>query len=305
MIFIICLLIVIILMLFLYIFILKKEIKRIASRVGNVRSEDSNALINKELEEKNLVILIKEINNTISDINKKEINMNIKTEELKKMITNTAHDLRTPLTSAIGYIELIQDNDIAEEKKEKYIQIILERLQKLSYLITNLFEFSKMISNDNKIEMKEENLIEIIEGCIANFYDDFIKENRQINFKHKNSKVEIITNKSLLARAFDNMIINAYKHSKSNLDIEIFEENGEVMIKFINKLEDNNLDINLIFEKFYTTDISRTNGNTGLGLVIAKEFIKLTNGNISAIKEDGLLKMIVTITSANYVFPDM
>lgn len=299
MIFIICLLIVIILMLFLYIFILKKEIKRIASRVGNVRSEDSNALINKELEEKNLVILIKEINNTISDINKKEINMNIKTEELKKMITNTAHDLRTPLTSAIGYIELIQDNDIAEEKKEKYIQIILERLQKLSYLITNLFEFSKMISNDNKIEMKEENLIEIIEGCIANFYDDFIKENRQINFKHKNSKVEIITNKSLLARAFDNMIINAYKHSKSNLDIEIFEENGEVMIKFINKLEDNNLDINLIFEKFYTTDISRTNGNTGLGLAIAKEFIKLTNGNISAIKEEGLLKMIVTFTNIN------
>lgn len=299
MVFIICLLIVIILMLFLYIFTLKKEIKRIASRVRNVRSEDSNALINKELEEKNLVILIKEINNIISDINKKEININIKTEELKKMITNTAHDLRTPLTSAIGYIELIQDNDITEERKEKYIQIILERLQKLSYLITNLFEFSKIISNDNQIEMKEENLIEIIEGCIANFYDDFVKENRQINFNNKNSKIEIITNKSLLARSFDNMIINAYKHSKSNLNIEIFEKNGEIIIKFINKLEDNNLDIDLIFEKFYTTDISRTNGNTGLGLAIAKEFIELTSGNISAIKEEGLLKMVVTLTSAN------
>ncbi len=297
--FIICLLIIIILMLFLYIFILKKEIKRIANKVKIVRNESSNTLINKELEEKNLAFLIKEINNTINEINKKEINMNIKTEELKKMITNTAHDLRTPLTSAIGYIELIQTNDIIEDKKEKYIQIVSERLQKLSYLITSLFEFSKIISNDNKIEMKKENLIEIIEGCIANSYDDFIKENRQINFSHKNSKTEIITNKSLLARAFDNMIINAYKHSKSNLDIEIFEENGEVMIKFINKLEDNNLDIDLIFEKFYTTDISRTNGNTGLGLAIAKEFIELTSGNISAIKEDGLLKMVVTFTSDN------
>lgn len=297
--FIICLLIIIILMLFLYIFILKKEIKRIANKVKIVRNESSNTLINKELEEKNLAFLIKEINNTINEINKKEINMNIKTEELKKMITNTAHDLRTPLTSAIGYIELIQTNDIIEDKKEKYIQIVSERLQKLSYLITSLFEFSKIISNDNKIEMKKENLIEIIEGCIANSYDDFIKENRQINFSHKNSKTEIITNKSLLARAFDNMIINAYKHSKSNLDIEIFEENGEVMIEFINKLEDNNLDIDLIFEKFYTTDISRTNGNTGLGLAIAKEFIELTSGNISAIKEDGLLKMVVTFTSDN------
>ena len=196
--FIICLLIIIILMLFLYIFILKKEIKRIANKVKIVRNESSNTLINKELEEKNLAFLIKEINNTINEINKKEINMNIKTEELKKMITNTAHDLRTPLTSAIGYIELIQTNDIIEDKKEKYIQIVSERLQKLSYLITSLFEFSKIISNDNKIEMKKENLIEIIEGCIANSYDDFIKENRQINFSHKNSKTEIITNKSLL-----------------------------------------------------------------------------------------------------------
>ncbi len=297
--FIICLLIIIILMLFLYIFILKKEIKRIANKVKNVRNESSNTLINKELEEKNLLFLIKEINNTINEINKKEINMNVKTEQLKRMITNTAHDLRTPLTSAIGYIELIQNNDIIENQKEKYIQIISERLQKLSYLITNLFEFSKIISNDNKIEMKKENLIEIIEGCIANFYDDFIKENRQINFSHKNSKVEIITNRSLLTRAFDNMIINAYKHSKSNLDIEIFEENEEVIIKFINKLEEDNLDIDLIFEKFYIADISRTNGNTGLGLAIAKEFIGLTNGNISAIKEDGLLKMIVTLISAN------
>ena len=82
--FIICLLIIIVLMLFLYIFILKREIKRIANRVRNVRNENSNTLINKELEEKNLVILIWEINNTINEINKKKINMNIKTEELKK-----------------------------------------------------------------------------------------------------------------------------------------------------------------------------------------------------------------------------
>ena len=105
-----------------------------------------------------------------------------------------------------------------------------------------------------------------------------------------------MTDKSLLTRAFDNMIINAYKHSKSDLDIEIYQKEEKVTIKFINKLEEYNLDINAIFEKFYTTDISRTNGNSGIGLAIAKDFIELTNGNIFAIKEDGLLKMIVTFT---------
>ncbi len=293
---IIYLLIIIILILFLYIFILKKEINRIANKIKHIRKETSNNLINTEFDEKNLVFLIKEINNTIAEINRQEANMNAKTEELKKMITNIVHDLRTPLTSAIGYLELIQNNDISQDKKEKYIQIISERLQKLSYLITNLFEFSKIISNNKTIELEKENLIKIIEDCIVNFYDDFIKENRQINFNHKNSKIEIMTDKSLLTRAFDNMIINAYKHSKSDLDIEIYQKEEKVTIKFINKLEEYNLDINAIFEKFYTTDISRTNGNSGLGLAIAKDFIELTNGNIFAIKEDGLLKMIVTFT---------
>ena len=154
---------------------------------------------------------------------------------------------------------------------------------------------TKLIAN----LMNDTSIIEIIEGCIANINDDFIKEKLPININHENNKIEIITDKSLITRAFDNIIINAYKHSKGNLDIEIFEKNGEIIIKFINKLEDNNLDIDLIFEKFYTTDISRTNGDTGLGLAISKEFIELTNGKISAIKEDGLLKMVVTLKSAN------
>lgn len=297
--FIICLLIIIILILFLYIFTLKKEIKRIAKKIKGIRSEKTNALINNEFEEKNLIYLIKEINDIVTEINKRESNMNVKTEELKKMIINTAHDLRTPLTSAIGYIELIQNNNISEDKKEKYIQIISERLQKLSYLITNLFEYSKISSNNNKIEKNKENLIKIIEDCIVNFYEDFIKENRKINFNHKNSKIEIMTDKSLLIRAFDNMIINAYKHSKSDLDIEIHQEKEKIIVKFMNKLEDYDLDVNAIFEKFYTTDISRTNGNTGLGLAIAKDFIELTNGNVYAVKEDGLLKIIVTFASDN------
>ena len=80
----------------------------------------------------------------------------------------------------------------------------------------------------------------------------------------------------MLFRSFDNIIINAYKHSTSNLKVQTKIQENKITIKFTNKLEDSNLDISAIFDEFYTSDISRTKENTGLGLAIAKEFIRFT-----------------------------
>lgn len=292
---IICILSIIIVVLFFYIFLLKKEIKRISVQIKDIRKDNSNLILHTELGEKNIDILIQEINKTLTDIHKQEMQMYSKTEELKQMITNVAHDIRTPLTSAIGYLDLIQDSNLNEEQKEKYFIIIKERLNKLSYQITNFFEFSKIISSSQQVEFQKENLIEILENCIAGFYEDFSKENRQIDFVHNTNKIEIDTSKTLLTRIIDNIIINAFKHSKSNLKISIHKKENNIKIQFENKLEDTNLDTDIMFEKFYTADNSRSDGNTGLGLAIAKEFTKLINGGIYAIKENDLLKIIIKL----------
>ena len=150
---------------------LKKEINRISIQVKDVRNKNSNILLHTELGEKNINELIQEINKTLVYIHNEEIQMHSKTEELRQMITNVAHDIRTPLTSAIGYLELLQNSSLDNKQKGKYFSIITERLNKLSYLITNFFEFSKIISSSNEIEFKKENLIEILENCIAGFYE--------------------------------------------------------------------------------------------------------------------------------------
>ena len=111
------------------------------------------------------------------------------------------------------------------------------------------------------------------------------------------NKIEIITNKQLLTRIFDNLIINAYKHSKSDLIINLEKNEKETIIIFENELEDMNIDTNAIFNEFYTVDISRTKGNTGLGLAIAKEFVSLLKGKIYAEKEANLLRIIIKIGS--------
>ena len=138
-------------------------------------------------------------------------------------------------------------------------------------------------------------MIEIIENCIVGFYEDFSKENRQIDFIHDMNKLETTTSKTLIVRIIDNLIVNALKHSTGDLKISVFQEENNIEIQFENKLEDTNLDTDIMFEKFYTADDSRADGNTGLGLAIAKEFTELINGKIYATKKDGLLKIIIKL----------
>lgn len=293
--FIIFILIIIVVILSFYLVLLKKEIKNTMKNLKDISLGNSNILLNKQFDDKDIKNLIIEINTMLKSINEKEINIRIKNQSLQKMITNIAHDLRTPLTSAIGYIEMMTSQKLTEDEKTKYILIIEERLNKLSYLITNFFDFSKAISKNEEITLKKENVVEILETSIANYYDDFTKSNRKIDFNCKESKIELLTNKLLLIRIFDNLIVNAYQHSKNDLKINVRTEKQKVRFEFINDIEDVSLDTKAIFEEFYTSDISRTKGNTGLGLAIVKEFVQLLNGKIYADREKNSLKIIVVL----------
>lgn len=295
--FIIFILIIIIVILSFYLILLKKEIKRTSKNLKNLEKESSNVLLNKEFNDSSINDLIIQINALLKSINEKEIAIKVKDKSLQKMITNIAHDLRTPLTSAIGYIDMIKSENLTSKEKAKYISIIEERLNKLSYLITNFFDFSKVISKNEEIELQKQNIVEILENCIANYYEDFSKNNRGIDLSCNEQKIELYTNKALLIRIFDNLIINAYKHSNSDLKINIIKIGKTVQLEFINKLEDKSLDIDSIFDEFYTADISRTKGNTGLGLAIVKEFVQLLNGKIYAIKDNEVLKIVLEFTA--------
>ena len=134
-----------------------------------------------------------------------------------------------------------------------------------------------------------------MEKAISNHYEDFSKENRMIDFKTNKRKIKIKSNEVMLVRVFDNLIRNAYKHSNGNLNIEINQNDGKVKINFINDLLYNDLDVDRIFDEFYTVDISRTKGNTGLGLAIAKEFVEQLKGTIVAQKEKNRLKIIISL----------
>lgn len=292
MIYFIIFLIVIIFILLIYIFLGKREIRRIRKEIQIIKKEDTNTLLHSESNSLEINRLIKELNALFLDLKNIKIDVDRKNKSLYKMMTNISHDLRTPLTSALGYIDIILTSDISKEEQEKELKIIEERLKRLEELINSFFEFSKIISNSESIELEEVNLIAIIEESMLHYYEDFEKDKRKIDFINDKNKVKLLSNQKLLIRIFDNLIGNSYKHSNSDLRIELKVDN-KIQIKFSNGLLYPELDTEKMFDEFYTVDVSRTKSNTGLGLAIAKDFTEQLNGKIYAIKKDELLEIIV------------
>ena len=286
-------LVIIILFLVCCLFFMKMELRRIKKELALVLSRKTNGLIHTEFTSKEIHDLVECINTHLTEIKSKESKLERKNANFVKMIRNISHDLRTPLTSSLGYVSLMLESDVTEQEKIKNLKIVEERLKRLSELIDSFFEFSKILSNNQIIELDEINLVAVVEKAISNHYEDFSKDNRMIDFKTNKRKIKIKSNEVMLIRVFDNLIRNAYKHSNGNLDIEINQTNDKVKIKFINDLLYNDLDVDRIFDEFYTVDISRTKGNTGLGLAIAKEFVEQLKGKIKADKKNN--KLIITI----------
>lgn len=293
--YIIVILTIIIILLITYLFLVKKDLKRLSKEIKKIKENDSNNLAHSEISLRELDELINEINYIIDESKKEKINSVTKTKELRKMITNISHDLRTPLTSALGYIDLLLSSNKVQDKKT--LKIVEERLKKLESLINSFFEFSKINLQDKTISKEKINLIGIIEESIAGYYEDYSKETRTIILKNNLQKIIIDSNKEMLTRIFDNLISNALKHSTSDLIIEI-EKQDNIKIEFINDLLYPDLDISHIFDEFYTIDIARTKGNTGLGLAIAKEFVEKLGGIIYAKKDDN--KLIIGIELTNH-----
>ena len=292
----ILILFIIIFVLLIYLFLMKKEINRITDNLDNILKLDTNQILHGEFTNKELKDLILKINNILNYVRNKELNLEHKNNSLKREITNITHDLRTPLTSALGYIDLILNSNLPRDEQDRELKIIENRLLRLEELINSFFEFSVITTENKKIEMKNINLVGLVEECISRYYDDFVKEKREIIFNTKIKKSIILSNSEILKRIIDNLISNSLKHSNSDLIITL-SQNDSVQLSFENKIIDSNLDIEHIFDEFYTSDISRTKGNTGLGLAIVKEFTEILGGKINAKNNNS--NLIITVQLIN------
>lgn len=232
---------------------------------------------------------------------KKALEEHVKNERLKsELISNVSHDLKTPLTSIITYVDLLKREDSTEEEKEDYIKILDSKAKKLKVLIEDLFEVSKI--NSGKLELAKEkvdivDLIYQVLGECSNCYEE-----KHIDFKLKSFASEVVLNLDgkQISRVIENVVSNALKYSMENTRVYINIENkaNEVIISFKNiAAYEMNFDVEEIFERFKRGDESRNSEveGSGLGLAISKSIIELHDGKMYIEKEGDLFKVFIVL----------
>ena len=204
------------------------------------------------------------------------------------LITNVAHDLRTPLTSVIGYLELLKTRpDLEPEVRQNFVDIAYKKSKRLEKLIEDLFGFTKL--NYGKITMKPGmlDIVKLLEQMLDEFYPNFQEAGLTYEFTSSQNSLQIEADGNLLARLFDNLINNAIKYGADGkkIVVSVEREDPMVVIRVLNYgkiIPPEELDH--IFEKFYRVEHSRSmnTGGTGLGLAIAKGVVELHGGTIHA-----------------------
>ena len=202
-----------------------------------------------------------------------------------ELVVYLAHDIKTPLTSMIGYLSLLDEiKDMPKKQREKYIQIALDKAYKLEELTNELFDITRFNSEKIILEKEMINLNLMFDQIIDDFYPTLIELNKKI-IVNSTEKIMLYADSDRLARVFNNVIKNALYYSNENSTITITlvkkETTAEIFIENDGKqIPEEKL--NKIFEKFYRLDSSRTTktGGSGLGLAIAKEIVELHDGKI-------------------------
>ena len=199
-------------------------------------------------------------------------------EHLKQSIANISHDLRTPLTSIQGYLVLLKSCQNKEEQ-EHYFSIIQAKADYLTELLQIFYDLSLIDSEDYILEVEKLDINRIVTDCLINKYSELKKLTPTV--KTENAPVWITGNTVACKRIIENLITNAIRYSNDYVEI-VIDANGIFTVKNTTS-ELKNIDINMLFQKFYTVDASRSNGNTGLGLYIVKELLNKIDGGIEEI----------------------
>ena len=193
---------------------------------------------------------------------------------IRQQISNISHDLRTPLTSILGYLQLLEGDSLTVEERREYLGIVRGRAKALQSLITSFYDLSRLEGGEYPLSREKVDLYHVLSELVAEFYNDFEQSGFDMTVELAPGLPAVTADPAGVLRVFTNLIRNALEHGQKRMSILLYRQEETVVSAFSNDAAGlTREDVEHVFDRFFTADKMRTGQSTGLGLAIVKALV--------------------------------
>lgn len=267
---------------------LRKDVSKIIQVARDLRSGNFNMRFRLRTTRKDMLELGGEMNHLTDFFQTALERMDFLEGERRRMISNISHDLRTPLTSLLGYVEALQkDEMLTDKEKSDFLKITANKGNNLLELTEDFFELARLEEENDKAVLQKIDITELVRTVLLDFYPDFTRHSITPDISIPDSPIYVSANKDYLRRVLNNLISNALRYGidSKKIGITVYKDDKQAVVEvWDNGKGISQRDLPHIFERLYTAEASRNSDlrGTGLGLTIAKNLIEKQGGQISA-----------------------
>ncbi|WP_083659602.1 MULTISPECIES: sensor histidine kinase [Paenibacillus] len=272
--------------------LLRRELGRMTEQLCRYNKRTTGKKINLTLFDRRLEALAVQINRQSDLIVDAEALRRRTENELRQAIANISHDIRTPLTSIMGFIQLLEAESITPEEKLEYVTIVKNRTRRLQALLNDFFELSLIESSDYRLKTERIGMTTLLTDTLVGFYDRFNERDITPEIRLPKEEVAVYADESAVRRVLENLLANTVEHATGLVFIRFEKLHKTADFTIVNEAKGlSESDVRFLFDRFYTVDRTRSAQGSGLGLSIAKSLMDKMNGSLTAELHGGNLTM--------------
>lgn len=279
------------LLLLVRVYALEQNLRMGAKQLKQRQAEGGGAPLRLAAPNRAAEALMAEVNDLLKAGEEERTDFGRREQDLRQQIANVSHDLRTPLTSILGYLQLLGTENLSEERRREYLEIVESRAKVLQGLITSFYDLSRLEAGEYPILRELVDLREVISALLAAFYDE-LEARFRVTVELPDDLPPVWGDRGALSRVYTNLIRNALEHGSGPLTISAKRSPGGVETCFSNGGADlKSGELDHVFDRFFTSDQTRSGRNTGLGLAIVKALAGQMGGTASARLDGGIFSV--------------
>lgn len=273
---------------------LEKNLREAKKQLDRMRENESKVRISLSSPNRAAEELFASINQVLDQRESSLAGLHRQERSLREQISNVSHDLRTPLTSILGYLQLLESPDLTEEERRQYLEVIEARARSLQSLITAFYDLTRIEGGSYPLEREQVDLYRVLSELAAEYYNDLERSGLAVEIDLREGLPPVWGDYAAVVRVFTNLIGNALKHGRGVLRIALYRAGDVLTTEFSN--DGSGLtqeDAAHVFDRFYTADKTRSAQNTGLGMSIVRALVQQMGHEVTAELRDGIFTVRV------------